>query len=75
MSVTVYYKLSCDQSAATMRALDAASIQYAAVDLAEDQDADLFIRILGSINPPVVVAYDSHWSGFQPNRISELVGI
>jgi glutaredoxin-like protein NrdH len=73
MTITVYTKPACVQCTATYRALDKAGIAYNVVDMSEDSDARDFVMALGYLQAPVVVAGDSHWSGFRPDRIKTLV--
>ena len=72
MTVTVYTKPACVQCTATYRALDKAGIEYAVIDISTDPDARDYVMALGYLQAPVVVAGDSHWSGFRPDRIKEL---
>lgn len=73
MSVTVYSKPACVQCDATYRALDKKGIEYSVVDISQDAEALELVRGLGYLQAPVVVADDSHWSGFRPDRIKALV--
>lgn len=73
MAITVYTKPACVQCKATYRALDKAGIEYDIIDIAEDADARDYVMALGYLQAPVVVAGDSHWSGFRPDRINALV--
>ena len=73
MAITVYTKPACVQCKATYRALDKAGIEYNIIDIAEDADARDYVMALGYLQAPVVVAGDSHWSGFRPDRINALV--
>lgn len=70
--VTVYTKPACVQCNATYRALDKKGISYRPVDITEDVDALAKIREMGYMQAPVVVTDDDHWSGFRPDKISEL---
>lgn len=72
MSITVYSKPSCVQCNATYRALDGAGLDYEVVDVTEDAAAYEYVKSLGYLQAPVVVAGDEHWSGFRPDRIAEL---
>ena len=72
MTVTVYTKPACVQCNATYRALDKAGIDYTVIDISIDPDARDYVMALGYLQAPVVVAGDSHWSGFRPDRIKEL---
>lgn len=72
MTVTVYTKPACVQCTATYRALDKAGIEYESVDISRDPEARDYVMALGYLQAPVVVAGDSHWSGFRPDRIKSL---
>ena len=72
MSITVYSKPSCVQCNATYRALDGAGLDYEVVDVTEDAAAYEYVKSLGYLQAPVVVAGDEHWSGFRPDRIAGL---
>lgn len=71
-SITVYSKPSCVQCTATRRALDKAALDYAVIDLSEDEAALARVIALGHQQAPVVVAGDQHWSGFRPDLIKAL---
>ncbi|MBJ8338213.1 MULTISPECIES: glutaredoxin-like protein NrdH [Antrihabitans] len=73
MTITVYTKPACVQCTATYRALDKAGIEYSVVDISQDAEARDYVMALGYLQAPVVVAEDSHWSGFRPDRIKALV--
>ncbi len=73
MTITVYTKPACVQCNATYRALDKAGIDYNIVDISQDSEARDYVMALGYLQAPVVVADDSHWSGFRPDRIKSLV--
>jgi glutaredoxin-like protein NrdH len=73
MAITVYTKPACVQCKATYRALDKAGIEYDIIDISVDADARDYVMALGYLQAPVVVAGDSHWSGFRPDRINALV--
>lgn len=72
MSVTVYTKPACVQCNATYRALDKNGLTYKTVDVSQDADALERVRALGYMQAPVVVTENDHWSGFRPDKISEL---
>lgn len=72
MSITVYSKPACVQCEATYRAFDKRGIEYTIVDISQDVEALEMVRGLGYLQAPVVVAGDSHWSGFRPDQISQL---
>ncbi|MGO1539988.1 MAG: glutaredoxin-like protein NrdH [Leucobacter sp.] len=72
MAITVYTKPSCVQCTATYRALDSKGIEYNVLDLSEDESALETVKELGYLQAPVVVTEDEHWSGFRPDKISDL---
>jgi glutaredoxin-like protein NrdH len=72
MSVTVYSTPSCQQCNATYRALEKKGIDFTPVDLSQDPEALEMVRSLGYNAAPIVVAGDTHWSGFRPDKINAL---
>jgi glutaredoxin-like protein NrdH len=70
--VTVHSKPACVQCDATYRALDKHGITYDIVDLTQDPTALELVRTLGYLQAPVVIAGDTHWSGFRPDQITAL---
>ncbi|GAA1108206.1 MULTISPECIES: glutaredoxin-like protein NrdH [Nesterenkonia] len=72
MSVTVYTKPACVQCNATYRALDKNGVTYETVDITQDPEALERLRGLGYMQAPVVITEADHWSGFRPDKISEL---
>lgn len=72
MTVTVYSKPACVQCTATYRALDAQGIDYEIFDVSADDKALATVKELGYMQAPVVVAGEDHWSGFRPDKISEI---
>jgi glutaredoxin-like protein NrdH len=73
LMVTVYSTPECTKCAATKTTMDSKGIEYIAVDLSEDEEATAYVKSLGYLNAPVVVAGDEHWSGFRPDKIAKLV--
>ncbi|MDJ1372115.1 glutaredoxin-like protein NrdH [Gulosibacter molinativorax] len=72
MSIAVYSKPSCVQCTATYRALDKQGIEYEVFDVSADEKALAAVKELGYMQAPVVVTDDDHWSGFRPDKITEL---
>ncbi len=70
--VTVYTKPGCVQCVATYRRLDTNGVTYKAVDITKNPEALEYVRSLGHLAAPVVVAGDDHWSGFDPNKLDAL---
>ena len=71
-TVTVYTKPACVQCRATERALTKAGIEFTEVDVTADPAARDYVMALGYLQAPVVVAGETHWTGFRPDRISAL---
>jgi len=57
---------------ATVRTLDREGIEYEYKDMALDPEAYAEAKALGYFQAPVVVAGEDHWSGFRPDKITEL---
>lgn len=72
MTVTVYSKPACVQCTATTRALDAKGISYTVIDLTKDAESMALVTSLGYRQAPVVMAGDTHWAGFRPDRIAAI---
>jgi len=72
MEVTVYTLPSCVQCESTKKYLTRNDISYSEVDLSLDDEAMNMVKSLGYQSAPVVVAGESHWSGFRPDRLGEL---
>jgi glutaredoxin-like protein NrdH len=70
--ITVYTKPDCPQCAATKRSLDRLGVGYTEVDVATDADARRWLLGMGYTTAPVVVAGDSHFAGFRPDRLAAL---
>jgi glutaredoxin-like protein NrdH len=68
----VYTKPNCVQCDATKRLMDKLGVEYTTVDIsANPEELDKLIS-MGYRAAPVVVSGDDSWSGFQPDKISEL---
>lgn len=73
MTITLYTKPACPQCRLTYLALDAAGITYETVDLTQSATSLDQVKALGYLQAPIVVVDDNtHWSGFQPDRIRDL---
>lgn len=72
MTITVYTKSDCVQCDMTKRLMDREQIEYTEVSLEDDAQALETVKAMGYLAAPVVVAGDSHWSGFRPERIKGL---
>jgi glutaredoxin-like protein NrdH len=73
LTITVYSQPVCVQCNAVFRALDNTGVNYTKVDISTDPDARDYVLSLGYLQAPVVVAGpDNHFSGFRPDRITQL---
>lgn len=72
MRITIYTKDTCVQCDATKNALDRIGLAYQLVTLDQDVEAIEHLRALGYRQVPVVMAGDTHWSGFRPDKIAAL---
>lgn len=72
MEITVYTLPSCVQCESTKKYLSRNDISFSEVDLSLDDQAMDMVKSLGYQSAPVVVAGEAHWSGFRPDRLSEL---
>ena len=70
--VTVYTKPSCVQCEATKRMMDKLKIEYTTVDISVDTEALDLVLSKGFKSAPVVITDNDSWSGFNPDKISEL---
>lgn len=73
MTITLYTLPSCVQCESTKKLLDRNALEYEVVDMSQDEKALELVKSLGYQAAPVVIAGDSHWSGFRPDKISALV--
>lgn len=71
--IKVYTKPSCVQCNATYRDLDKRGIEFQKIDISRDVEALEYTKSLGYMQAPVVVTENDHWSGYRPDKISELV--
>jgi glutaredoxin-like protein NrdH len=69
---TVYTKPACVQCEQTKKLLDKNGVEYATVDITQDQQAYDKIVALGFMSAPVVISGDESWAGFQPDKINSI---
>jgi len=48
---------------------DEAEIEYQIIDLSQDAQAMEMVKGMGYVSAPVVIAGDSHWSGFRHDKV------
>lgn len=70
--VYLYTKSNCVQCTATRKALENRNISYTQIDIEKDQEALSLVKQKGFLSAPVVIAGDDAWSGFRPDKISQL---
>jgi glutaredoxin-like protein NrdH len=54
--------------------MDKLNIEYSVVDITTDTEAFEFVLSKGFTSAPVVITDNDIWSGFNPDKISGLVG-
>jgi glutaredoxin-like protein NrdH len=70
--VQLYTLPACVQCDATKRYMQRNLIDFEEIKLQEAPGALEMIKEMGHTAAPVVVAGDSHWSGFRPDMIDTL---
>lgn len=73
MQVTVYTTPTCPQCEMTKKVLTKGNVEYTVVDLSADDLAMAEVKGLGYAAAPVVVAGETHWSGFRHGSLSNLI--
>jgi glutaredoxin-like protein NrdH len=68
----VYVKPSCVQCDATKRLMDRLGVKYDTVDITKDDTALEKILSMGFKAAPVVITDTDAWSGFNPDKVSQL---
>lgn len=63
----------CGQCELTKRYLDRAGVTYEVLDLSVPEHLAA-VKELGFLQAPVVVFGTSHWSGFRPDLLGEVIG-
>ena len=71
--VTVYSKTACGKCVFTKKWLESKGIPYEEKRTDLDDDARNEVIEMGYQELPVVVAGNEHWSGYQPDKLAELV--
>ena len=75
MKITVYSKPNCQACDLTKIWLDNNNLPYTAIDAYEDADAMAEIQSHGFMSFPVVTvgSFDNAWTGFEIDRLEELL--
>jgi len=75
ISITVYSKSQCGQCDATKLILDKADVPYTVIDIFDDPATLPYLQGLGHMAAPVVVVDENtHWAGFNREKLGALVG-
>lgn len=53
-------------------ALEKEGVEYRIIDITVDEEARNYIKGLGYLQAPVVIAGNEHWSGFRPDRVKAI---
>lgn len=73
MPITVYSKPNCPQCDLTKRDMDILGIDYNTVDITQQQDQLERLSSLGFRTAPVVETDIETWSGYDQDKIKNLV--
>lgn len=71
--ITVYSAPACQGCILTKKMLDKRGVAFSTVDVSDDPEALEIIRALGYASAPVVVSGDTHFSGFRPDALDQLI--
>lgn len=72
MTIIVYTLPECVQCETTKTYLERNNLAYSVVDLSVNPKEYEAIKLLGYDRVPVVIAGESHWSGFRPDKLFKL---
>ncbi|HLR13274.1 MAG TPA: glutaredoxin domain-containing protein [Burkholderiaceae bacterium] len=73
MTITVYSKPDCPQCELTKRDMDILGIRYETIDISQQQEELEKLAALGYRSAPVVQTDTDIWSGYNQDKIKELV--
>lgn len=73
MSITLYSKPDCPQCELTKRDMDILGISYQTVDISQEQDQLEKLASMGYRSAPVVETATDIWSGYDQEKIKNLV--
>lgn len=73
MDITIYTTPNCVQCRQTKVVFDRNDIKYSTIDLSMDGVAMQMVKDLGYTAAPVVIAGNSHWSGFKMDKITNVI--
>lgn len=71
--IKVYSLPNCVQCDKTVKVLESKNIKFEKIDLSKNPESLDFVKSLGYYSAPVVVVGDdTHWSGFQIDKLESL---
>lgn len=72
--VTVYTKYGCPQCDMTKRVLDGEGIEYEAINVQDDEKAMKYVKEVLKLSsmPVVVVEGEEPFTGFRPDKLSQI---
>lgn len=73
MDIIVYHKNGCQQCRMTMRLMDKLGIKYKDVNIDDNESIQEQLIAEGFKQMPVVKVDGESWSGYQPDRIKEII--
>ena len=75
MNITVYSKPNCGACDITKQWLDSNNLPYESINAYEDEQAMAELQKHGFMSFPVVTvnSFDNAWTGFELNRLEELL--
>lgn len=71
--MVVYTKNNCPQCRMTERWLNDRGFNYTEINTSHDPSALAHVKLLGVRQLPYVETKNSRWSGFQPQKLSQLL--
>ena len=72
--VKVYGKNNCQQCKITCAYLEKHKVEFTSINVEEDPNAMLVASEFGYRELPIVVIdKETHWSGFKPDKMDELI--
>jgi glutaredoxin-like protein NrdH len=71
--IKLFTKPGCQGCRQSKKFLERRGVAFQTVDVTEQPDAVDQIRDMGYASLPVLVTDQGHWSGFQPDRLAQLV--
>ncbi|MGT2771793.1 glutaredoxin-like protein NrdH [Streptococcus marimammalium] len=71
--ITIFSKNNCIQCKMTKKFLTEKQVEFEEINLDENPDKISYVKNLGFTAAPVIEVGDIVFSGFQPNRLKEII--